>query len=359
VRVRAKCESQRRRRGARPRRSHSTLRPPPTPTGLKVPPLGFGAWSWGDRSNYWGYGKDYDKTANQTAFDALQKCAVDGTIPGGRAFVDTAEVYGYGLSETFLGEFIKADQSNASKPFIMTKFAPLPWRVARSQVVSAAKASAERLQVDCIDAYIQHWVGFATSAFSNDAFLEGLADVYDQGLAKSVGVSNFRADRVHRAADALERRGSCLACNQVQYSLLYRAPETNGVMEACRERGVTLVAYSPLTQGLLSGKYAPGKPLPSGPRGAIYRGKINEIGKLIDLMTKIGEERGGKTPAQVALNWLMCQPGVLPIPGAKTAKQVEELAGSCGWRLTDAEWEELDRESKKVKPPLGAPFENW
>jgi aryl-alcohol dehydrogenase-like predicted oxidoreductase len=325
-----------------------------------VPPLGFGAWSWGDRSNYWGYGKDYDKSANQSAYDALQRTALSGQIPGGQAFIDTAEVYGYGLSETFLGEFIKADKTGAPRPLIMTKFAPLPWRVARSQVVSAAKASAERLgNVGPIDAYIQHWPGFATSAFSNDAFLEGLADVVEQGIARSAGVSNFNAKRVHGAADALERRGFCLGSNQVQFSALYRAPEENGVLEACRERGVTLVAYSPLCQGLLSGKYRPGAPLPSGPRAAIYRSKINEIGRLIDLMHTIGEERGGKTPAQIALNFLMCMPNVMPIPGAKTAAQVEELAGACGWRLTDGEWTELDKESRKVKPPLGAPFENW
>lgn len=349
--------------------------PLPTNPGLKIAPLGFGAWSWGDRSNYWGYGQSYQREDNKTAYDALQRLAADGTIPGGRAFIDTAEVYGYGLSERFLGEFMREDQSGAQKPFVCTKFAPLPWRVARSQVLSAAKASAERLGTlpasfssgssslsssssPPLSLYIQHWPGFAFSAFSNDAFLEGLADVAESGLAGAVGASNFNAQRVRRGADALERRGFCLSSNQVQYSLLYRAPETNGVLEACRERGVTLVAYSPLTQGLLSGRYVPGGPLPSGPRAAIYRSKINEITKLLDLMRKIGEERGGKTPAQVALNWIMKQ-GIVPIPGAKNAKQVEELAGACGWVLSDAEWDELDRESRKLKPPLGAPFENW
>jgi aryl-alcohol dehydrogenase-like predicted oxidoreductase len=267
-------------------------------------------------------------------------------------------VYGYGLSERFIGEFMKEDKSGAQRPFICTKFAPLPWRVARSQVLPAAKASAERLGVKEIDLYIVHWPGFLTSGFSNDAFIEGMADVAEAGIARSIGVSNFNAQRVRRSADALERRGFCLSSNQVQYSLLYRAPETNGVLEACKEKGVTLVAYSPLTQGLLGGRYVPGGPLPSGPRAAIYASKIKEITLLLDLMRKIGEERGGKTPAQVALNWIMKQ-GIVPIPGAKNAKQVEELAGACGWVLTDGEWEELDRESRKVKPPLGAPFENW
>jgi aryl-alcohol dehydrogenase-like predicted oxidoreductase len=327
--------------------------------GIKIAPMGIGAWSWGDRSNYWGYGASYGKEDNKAAFDALQSLAKEGgKMGGGSMFIDTAEVYGYGLSERFVGEFIQNDTSGAPKPFVCTKFAPLPWRVARSQVVSAAKASAERLQTKQIDLYIQHWPGFFTSAFSNDAFLEGLADVADSGLARAVGASNFNADRVRRGADLLERRGHCLSSNQVQYSLLYRAPETNGVLEACKERGVTLVAYSPLCQGLLSGKYKPGAPLPTGPRAAIYRSKINEIGRLIDVMRIVGESHGGKTPSQVALNWLMCK-GVVPIPGAKNAEQLRDLAGACDWRLTDAEWDELDKESRKVKPPLGAPFENW
>lgn len=274
------------------------------------------------------------------------------------------------MSESFIGEFAKA--SGAPRPFICTKFPPLPWRVARSQVLSAAKASADRLRGPGwtpasssspgsdwpIDLYIIHWPGFAFSAFSNDAFVDGLADVAEAGIARAVGVSNFNCDRVRRASKQLEARGLSLSSNQVQYSLLYRAPETNGVLEACRENGVTLVAYSPLTQGLLTGKYRPGSPLPSGPRGAIYRGKINEISRLLDLMQKIGEERGGKTISQVALNWVMMQ-GIVPIPGAKNARQVEELAGACDWALSPGEWEELDRESRKVKAPLGAPFENW
>jgi len=333
-------------------------------TGLKIAPLGVGAWSWGDRSAYWGYGKSYGKDDNKQAFDELQALAKAGKIPGGAAFIDTAEVYGYGESERFVGEFVKADASGAPPPFVCTKFAPLPWRVTQSQVLSAAKASAERLQAQQIDLYIQHWPGFFTSGFSNDSFLEGLADVADAGLARALGSSNFNASRVRAAADALERRGHCLSSNQVQYSLLYRAPETNGVLEACRERGVTLVAYSPLCQGLLTGKYVPGAPLPTGPRAAIYRQKIGEIARLLDLMRIVGEARGGKTPGQVALNWLMCSPkngaaGVVPIPGAKNAAQLRDLVGACDWRLSGAEWDELDKESLKVKPPLGAPFENW
>lgn len=98
--------------------------------------------------------------------------------------------------------------------------------------------------------------GFGLNAFSNDAYVDGLIQVKEQGLAQALGVSNFNKDRTRAAAKKLEAAGYCLASNQVQYSLLYRAAERNGVMEACREYGVTPVAYSPMCQGLLTGELA-------------------------------------------------------------------------------------------------------
>ncbi|KAI8464714.1 MAG: hypothetical protein J3K34DRAFT_490117 [Monoraphidium minutum] len=200
--------------------------------------------------------------------------------------------------------------------------------------------------------------GLRLNAWSNDAYLEGLARCVEQGLTQTVGVSNFNADRVRGAAKTLKARGAPLSSNQVQFSLLYRKPLENGVMEACQENGVTLVAYSPLCQGLLTGKYTPGGPKPSGPRAGIYTQKIAEVQPLIEVMRAIGDGRGGKTPAQVALNWTVCK-GALPIPGAKSAKQVQEIAGSVGWRLEEGEVMELDKAAAKIKSPLGAPFENW
>lgn len=96
--------------------------------------------------------------------------------------------------------------------------------------------------------------GFFLNAFANDAYVEGLSKCINKGLAQAVGVSNFREDRLRAAHRTLSERGIPLASNQVQYSLLYRAPEQNGVLEACNELGVTLVAYSPLCQGLLTGE---------------------------------------------------------------------------------------------------------
>lgn len=208
--------------------------------------------------------------------------------------------------------------------------------------------------------YIQHWPGFAFNAFSNDAYLQGLADCVDAGLTEAVGVSNFNAKRVQGAAAALAARGVPLSSNQVQYSLLYRAPEKNGVMEACAETNTTLVAYSPYAQGLLTGKYSAGSPPPPGPRAAAFSAsRLRSLDMLLGLMREIGGARGGKTPAQVAVNWCVCK-GAVPIPGVKNAKQAAEVGGALGWRLTAEEVRALDLASDKVGASSpGAPFENW
>lgn len=316
-------------------------------SGLQVSSLGVGAWSWGDRSRYWQ--SNIDKPSNLTAYKALVASGID--------FLDTAEVYGFGLSEEFVGEFMKETQT-ANQMVIGTKFAPLPWRQTPGSLVGACKKSLNRLGLQKTGLYIQHWPGFFLNAFSNDAHLEGLAQVAEQGLAQAVGVSNFKPERVRKAAAYLESRGTCLSSNQVQYSLLYRKPETNGVMEACRETGATLVAYSPMCQGLLTGKYSKDNK-PSGPRARLFtEDRYRSVQVLLDCMRAVADDQGGKTLGQVAINWTMCK-GAVPIPGAKNAKQVEEAAGALGWRLTDAQVAELDAVSGKVPPSTGAPFEAW
>lgn len=151
-------------------------------------PIGVGAWSWGDRSGYWGWEKDYGRADNEDAYRAL--------MDSGLTFIDTAEVYGFGKSEELLGEFMRATDT---KPTICTKYAPQPWRFTADSVVGACKASLGRLGVPSVALYIQHWPGFALNAFSNDAYLEGLAQCHAQGLCDAVGVSNFNASRLREA----------------------------------------------------------------------------------------------------------------------------------------------------------------
>jgi aryl-alcohol dehydrogenase-like predicted oxidoreductase len=164
------------------------------------------------------------------------------------------------------------------------------------------------------------------------------------GMIREVGVSNFNKQQMRRAQEALSKYGLRLAANQVLYNLTHRNPERNGVLEACQEDQVALLAYSPLAQGMLTGKYFPGGPRPKGPMRARYRSILGRLRPLVSKLQAIGEAHGGKTPAQVALNWTLSR-GVLPIPGAKNRAQAEENAKAVGWELTDQEIFELDQVS--------------
>lgn len=319
-------------------------------SGVHVSAVGAGAWSWGDRSGYWGYGKEYGKDASKDAYQALME--------GGVNFIDTAEVYGFGMSEEFLGEFMKETKGKYDQePAVATKFAPLPWRFTEDSVVDALKDSLKRLGREKVELYMQHWPGFFLNAFSNDAYLNGLAKCKDMGLADAIGVSNFNKSRLREAHEKLAGKGVVLASNQVQYSLIYRAPESNGVMDTCKELGITLVAYSPLAQGLLTGKYSLNNK-PTGPRKGFFTDeKLRQVEPLVGLMKEVGQGHGNKTPAQVAINWTICK-GALPIPGVKTVGQAEEVIGSIGWRLNEDEIASLEKTAQGITS-LGAPFENW
>jgi aryl-alcohol dehydrogenase-like predicted oxidoreductase len=290
-------------------------------TGIDVTPMGFGTWAWGD-SLFWGYGKDYGETELRQAFQT----AIDLNI----TFVDTAEIYGLGKSEELLGKFIKETQATTQ---IATKYMPLPWRFRSEDVADAVTASLKRLKMPSVDLYQVHFP--APSFLSQEGLMNALADEVEQGRIKAVGVSNYNAEQLREAHKLLARRGVPLAVNQMRYSLITREIETNGVLAAARELDVTILAYSPLAQGLLTGKYTASNP-PTGARSIDKRFQADGLRKLQPMLDKLNElgDKYSKTPAQVALNWLMCQPGVIPIPGVKNKTQVEQNAGALGWELS-------------------------
>ncbi len=305
---------------------------------IRVAPLGVGTWAWGER-RLWGYGADFGR-------DDIA-AAVRASVEAGVTLFDTAEMYGRGQSEQLLGE---AARETGAPVTVATKFAPWPWRLGARTLRSALAGSLRRLGRERIDLYQIHW---PYTLLSNPALMDALADAVADGEVRAVGVSNYSAGQMQRAHEALARRGVPLASNQVQYSLLHRRPETDGVLAACRELGITLIAYSPLAQGLLTGKYRPD----AGPRPPGFRGRLPQfreanlraVAGLLDLLRGIGEDHagsgagghGGRTPAQVALNWLIRQPGVLPIPGAKNGAQAAANAGALGWALDEREVEAL------------------
>ncbi len=303
-------------------------------TDLRVTAVGLGAWQWGD-TMMWNYGSGYGEAEIRAAYDAA--------IAAGINFFDTAELYGRGKSERYLGQFI--DRTNP--PVIATKFAPLPWRLSKGKLLDALKASLERLGMPRVDLYQVH---FPLPPRSVETWADGLADAVHGKFTRAVGVSNYNVEQMRKAHAVLAKRGIPLATNQVEYSLLERKPETSGLAQAARELGVTLIAYSPLRKGLLTGKYNRQNP-PPGTRSRLFRGKALEDAERVNAILKeIGEAHasgpeGSKTHAQVALNWLICK-GAVPIPGAKNARQAEQNAGALGWRLTDEEVARLDGATK-------------
>lgn len=302
-------------------------------TNIRITPLGIGAFSWGARL-FWGYGRDYGESDVQAAFET--------SLNRGVNFFDTAEVYGKGHSERLIGQFL---QSTSQPLVIATKYMPYPWRLRKSSLIHALKRSLERLSLETVDLYQIHW---PFPPISIETWVDGLADAVELGLARSVGVSNYNINQMRRAHAILVKRGVLLASNQVEYNLLNRRVESNGILGLCKELQITLIAYSPLAQGVLTGKYTPEKPLP-GIRGYRYNRKLlYQVQPLIRQMREVGNAHDGKTPAQVAINWVICK-GAVPIPGAKNAKQAQDNIGALGWRLTDDEVASLEKTAEKIQ----------
>ncbi len=295
-------------------------------------PMGLGTWSWGDRM-FWGFGNGYNETDIAEAYQA--------SVMGGVALMDTAEVYGQGRSEHYLGKLLKTTEI---KPIVASKFMPFPWRLSRKALLRALQASLKRLQISQLDLYQVH---FPLPPVNLETWMEAMGEALQREWIRAVGVSNFDRNQMQRAVDALAKQGLTLTSNQVEYHLLDRRVERNGLLAQCKEQGVTLIAYSPLASGVLTGKYSEQNP-PRGVRAGRYSRRVMaQVRPLIDLLNKIGSDHAGKTPAQVSLNWVIAK-GALPIPGAKNLNQAQTNAGALGWSLTEDEVAALDEMSERV-----------
>jgi aryl-alcohol dehydrogenase-like predicted oxidoreductase len=292
-------------------------------TDIQVSPLGLGAWAWGDRL-MWGYG--FSGYTDVDIYSAYQV-----SLDAGVNFIDTAEAYGTGRSETLLGSFMK---KSGIPVFVATKFMPYPWRISKNALTHALRHSLERLDLDHVDLYQIHW---PSPPMPIEHWVEAMAKVFKLGLVRAVGVSNFSETQMRRASSILATHGIPLASNQLQYNLLNRKVEYNGLLDACHELGITLIAYSPIAKGALTGKYTPTHPAPGIRRGRYNSAFLTRLQPLFGLVKEIGQAHGGKTPSQV-----VCK-GALPIPGAKNVRQAQENCGALGWRLTDQEVAALDK----------------
>ncbi|MBN1439527.1 MAG: aldo/keto reductase [Anaerolineales bacterium] len=305
------------------------MNPPVLPLGqttLRVPPLGIGTWAWGDKM-FWGYEQGYHEADIRAAFDAC--------LQAGIGFFDTAEVYGLGKSETLLGKFLAQGNRRA---VVASKFFPFPHRLGKGSLLRALRGSLRRLGLDRIDLYQIHG---PLPPVPIPVWMDALADAVQSGLILAAGVSNYDARRTRAAYEALARRGIPLASNQIAYSLLERAPERSGLISLCRERGIAVIAYSPLMQGILSGRYSAQDP-PSGFRRFRFpREYLLRVQPLLFAMREIGQAHGGASLTQVALNWGIGK-GAIPIPGVKNRRQAEDVIGALRWRLEPEEIARLD-----------------
>jgi aryl-alcohol dehydrogenase-like predicted oxidoreductase len=221
---------------------------------------------------------------------------------------------------------------------VATKFMPSPWKLqVRSALMTSLKASLDRLGVPSVALYQIHG---PISLRSHAALAEALAAAHEAGLVSAVGVSNYSVKETRSMAAALSSRGMRLATNQIEFSLLRRSPETTGLLATCQDLGVLPLAYSPIGQGRLTGKYTAAHP-PPGKRN-FSNHPMEVVDRVVAELRRIGEKHGGKLPSQVALNWVMTK-GAVPIPGAKNRHQAEENAGALGWAIDGDDLDRLDQ----------------
>ena len=301
--------------------------------GVRLSAIGLGTWQFG--SIDWGYGRDYART---TARDITQRA-----LDLGINVFDTAEIYGFGRSERILGDALgnRRDEAFiATKVFPVMPIAPI--------VEQRARASLKRLRTDHIDLYQVHW---PNPFVPNGPTMAGMRRLVDDGIVHNVGVSNFGLDRWRDADDAL---GEPVLSNQVSFSLVERGPERD-LIRFARDKGRIVIAYSPLAQGLLGGRYD----AENRPTGAARRmnplflpENLERASGLIQALRDIALAKGVR-PAQIALAWVIRRPNVVAIPGASSVEQLESNAAAADIELTDDEDVRLTSEAERFEPVAG------
>ncbi len=307
---------------------------------IKISPIGLGTWQFsaaqGLSTYFW-----------PTLADEVTNEIVETALDHGINWFDTAEMYGKGRSEQALALALREAGKSNGEVVIATKWSPA-FRTARS----IKNTIAERLR--CLAGYSidLHQIHQPISFSSIEAEMEAMAELAAAGMIRAVGVSNFSANQMRRAHKALARRGLSLASNQVKYSLLDRRIERNGVLDTAKELGITIIAYSPLEMGLLSGKFHDNPELLLNTpllRKMIVRKKLRKSHSLIELL-KVCSESYNVTPSQIALNWLINFHGdvVVAIPGATKASHIEQSAGAMNFNLSDQDKIQLDEVSRQL-----------
>lgn len=362
---------------------------------LTVPSVGTGTISWSSDSVFDIESKELEKVVS-TAYK------------NNAAFFDTAERYGshwktafgigYGETEQLASKYIKTAvrseeeetamtgmKINQVKPVVATKFTPIPWRTTAQSVVDACEQSCRNLGVDQIDLYqvhmpdiVQPFRSFGKVESKDEIYWEGLAECYNRGLVKNVGVCNYGPTLVEQCQKYLATKGVPLASNQISFSLLGRHDGSQETLDKCNELGIKTLACYPFAMGLLTGKYTKAASsshdtngnskliLPTELSSLSASKKTNSemldleryaygdgltipqggIQPLLITMASIAKKRN-KTISQIALNYIISK-GAIPIPGCRTSTQLEDNLGAMGWRLSKTEVKMLELEADKL-----------
>jgi aryl-alcohol dehydrogenase-like predicted oxidoreductase len=289
--------------------------------------IAVGTWAWGN-SRTWGYGHRFDDEDLEIAFEAC--------VASGLTLFDTAEIYGSGRSERILGACMAEHDVRVR---VGTKFMPYPWRLSTRQLESALGRSLDRLGIDSVALYQLHR---PLPPIQVRTWASRMAGLVAAGLVKAVGVCNCSVAQLRSVTDALAAEGLPLATCQVQYSLLDRRPERSGVRRFCHERGIPLVAASPLCSGVLSGGYGSASP-PEDRRARVFTPAFfRQVEPLLDILRRTARARADGSPTQVALAWLLAK-GAIPLAGVTSARQADDNAAALNLRLSSDEIALLDR----------------
>ncbi|MBP9711850.1 MAG: aldo/keto reductase [Candidatus Pacebacteria bacterium] len=279
--------------------------------GFGMPIFGLGTWLMGGRR---------ERDLNND--DAADIKAIQAAIELGVVHIDTAEVYAGGYSETLVGQAIKG--YDRSKLFIVSKVKDL--NMSYDSVINSCKQSLERLQTPYLDLYLLHQ---HNPNFSLKDTIRALDYLVEQGMVRNIGVSNFNKEFFQEAQSYTKNK---IVCNQVHYNLEFREPEASGLLEYCQDNDIFLVAYRPVSKGVL----------------------LQDIPEIFKEMC----EKYQKTPAQVALNWLMSQPYVVTLSKTRSIEHLKDNLGAVGWEMDKEDIEKLrteypDQKSISDVVPLG------
>lgn len=293
-----------------------------------IPKIALGAWSWGAGA------AGGDQVFGNHLFEAELKPVFEKAMECGLNLWDTAAVYGEGTSERILGSFMKDVRRDSI--ILSTKFTPQIAGSSPDAMQEMIDGSKERLHTDVIDVYWIH------NPMDVEKWTPDLIPLAKSGQIKTIGVSNHNLAEIKRANEILAAEGLKVSAVQNHYSLLHRSSERAGILDYCKENGITFYSYMVLEQGALTGRYSEENPFPEGTgRGEAYNPYLKELTALIDELKIIGT-RFDASPAQVATAWAIAK-GTLPIIGVTKVRQVEEAAKAAQIELTADEINRLER----------------